>query len=189
MYRAMRTSFNAVRSDDNPNDMVIEGYFILYEVETELYPGCLEIISRGACDESVAKNDVRALWNHNTQFVIGRKKALTLEIKCDEKGVWARIKLPNTSYARDLYELVKRGDVDQCSFGFDIEIEDYEILANDNIRWRIAKADVWEVSIVTFPAYENTSVEARKKDFELIKKRSIESKKAILQKRLEGKKC
>ena len=71
--------------------------------------------------------------------------------------------LPKTQYAQDLYELVKRGDVDQCSFGFNIMGEDLEELASGGYRWRINEIDLHEISVVTFPAYENTSVQARAK--------------------------
>jgi uncharacterized protein len=157
----------------------------LYENETELFEGVHEIISRGAFDNTL-NNDIRALWNHNTQYVLGRNKSNSLELKTDEKGLYASIRLPKTQYAQDLYELVKRGDVDQCSFGFNIVGEDLEELASGGYRWRINEADLHEVSVVTFPAYENTSVQARAKQIEQIEQRKLEQKKNDLQKRLEG---
>ena len=109
--------------------MIIEGYFALYENETELFEGVHEIISRGAFDNTL-NNDIRALWNHNTQYVLGRNKNGSLELKADEKGLYGIYSsLPNTQYAQDLYELVKRGDVDQCSFGFNIMDEELEELS------------------------------------------------------------
>jgi HK97 family phage prohead protease len=86
--------------------------------------------------------------------------------------------------------LIKRGDVDQCSFGFNILDEDLEELASGAYRWRLKEVDLHEISVVTFPAYENTSVQARAKQVEQLEKRKLETKKLALQKRLEGfKKC
>jgi uncharacterized protein len=183
--RDFKTTFNVTRQEEKPDEMIIEGYFVMFESETELFEGVHEIISRNAFDNTL-NNDIRALWNHNTQYVLGRNKSNTLELKTDEKGLYATIRLPKTQYAQDLYELVKRGDVDQCSFGFNIVGEDLEELASGGYRWRINEADLHEVSVVTFPAYENTSVQARAKQVEQIEKRKLDQKKNDLQKRLEG---
>ena len=183
--RDFKTTFNVTRQEEKPDEMIIEGYFVLFENETELFEGVHEIISRGAFDNTL-NNDIRALWNHNTQYVLGRNKSGSLELKTDEKGLYATIRLPKTQYAQDLYELVKRGDVDQCSFGFNIVGEDVEELASGGLRWRINQADLHEVSVVTFPAYENTSVQARAKQVEQLKERKLEQRKNDLQKRLEG---
>jgi len=183
--RDFKTTFKVTRQEEAPDEMIIEGYFALYESETELFEGVHEIISRGAFDNTL-NNDIRALWNHNTQYVLGRNKSGSLELKTDDKGLFASIRLPKTQYAQDLFELVKRGDVDQCSFGFNIVGEDLEELASGGYRWRINEADLHEVSVVTFPAYENTSVQARAKQVEQIEKRKLDQKKNDLQKRLEG---
>lgn len=183
--RDFRTKFNITRAVDTPDDLTIEGYFALYENETELWEGSYEILTKGAFDETL-NNDIRALWNHNTQYVLGRNKSGSLELKADDKGLFATVKLPNTQYAKDLYELVKRGDVDNCSFGFNILDETLEELANGGYRWRINKVDLHEISVVTFPAYENTSVQARAKQVEEIKSRSLEIHKNKLKERLEA---
>ncbi|MBT2728390.1 HK97 family phage prohead protease [Bacillus sp. ISL-75] len=181
--RDLKTNFKVIRESVNPNELVIEGYFALYEQETELFEGSYEIITKGAF-ENTLNNDIRALWNHNTQYVLGRNKSGSLEVKADDKGLFATIKLPKTQYAQDLYELVQRGDVDQCSFGFNILAEDLEELASGGYRWRINEIDLHEVSVVTFPAYENTSVSARAKQIEAIKERKIEEQRKALEKRL-----
>lgn len=187
--RDFRTKFNVTRQESNPSEMIIEGYFALYEQETELFDGIYEIITKGAFSNTL-NNDVRALWNHNTQFVLGRKNSGTLEVREDDKGLYGTVKLPATQYAQDLYELIQRGDVDQCSFGFNILAEDLEELASGAYRWRINDIDLHEISVVTFPAYENTSVQARAKQVEQLQQRKLEVKKNVLQKRLEGiKKC
>jgi uncharacterized protein len=181
--RDLKTQFKVTREEQNPDEFIIEGYFALYESETELFEGSYEIITKGAFDNTL-NNDIRALWNHNTQYVLGRNKSGSLEVKADDKGLFAIVKLPKTQYASDLYELVQRGDVDQCSFGFNILAEDVEELASGGYRWRINEIDLHEVSVVTFPAYENTTVSARTKQIEEIKERKIEEKRKALEKRL-----
>jgi Escherichia/Staphylococcus phage prohead protease len=182
--RDLQTKFNVTRAEQSPDELIIDGYFALYENETELWEGSYEIITKGAFDGTLG-NDIRALWNHNSQFVLGRSKVGTLELKTDDKGLFASVRLPNTQYARDLYELVNRGDVDQCSFGFNILAEDLEELASGGYRWRINEIDLHEVSVVTFPAYENTSVAARSKEVADMKKRKLEEKRSSLKKRME----
>ncbi len=183
--RDFKTNFAITRQDQTPNEMIIEGYFALYESETELFAGSYEIITKGAFDNTL-NNDIRALWNHNTQYVLGRNKNSSLELKTDDKGLFGIVKLPKTQYAQDLYELVQRGDIDQCSFGFNIVSEDLEELASGGYRWRINEIDLHEISVVTFPAYENTSVQARSKEIEQIQLRKIEEKRNNLTKRVEA---
>lgn len=184
--RDFRTKFEITRDEETPDERTIEGYFALYESETELWAGSYEIISKGAFENTIQKNDIRALWNHNTQYVLGRNKNGSLELKADDKGLFATIKLPNTQYAEDLYSLVKRGDIDQASFGFNILDEELEELADGGYRWRIKDIDLHEISVVTFPAYENTSVQAREKQVKEIETRKLQQKKSELQKRLKG---
>lgn len=181
--RDLKTKFNVTRQDETLDDLIIEGYFALYESETELFQGSFEIITKGAFDKTL-NNDIRALWNHNTQYVLGRSKSGTLTLKTDDKGLFAVVKLPKTQYAQDLYELVQRGDVDQCSFGFNILEEDLEELASGGYRWRINEIDLHEISVVTFPAYENTTVSARSEQIEQIQARKLEEKRSELKKRL-----
>ena len=128
--RDFRTSFQITREEESSDERVIEGYFALYESETELWKDSFEIINRGAFANTIKQNDIRALWNHNTQYVLGRSTNGSLELKADEKGLFGTIKLPKTQYANDLYELVKRGDIDQASFGFNIIDEELEELEN-----------------------------------------------------------
>jgi|SRR3954453_11107220 HK97 family phage prohead protease len=183
--RDFKTKFTITRAEADDAENVIEGYFALYEQETELFKNTYEIISRGAFDNTI-KNDVRALWNHNTQYVLGRSKNGSLQLRADEKGLFGTIRLPKTQYAEDLYELVKRGDIDQCSFGFNILDEDLEELSNGGYRWRMKDIDLHEISVVTFPAYENTTVHARSKQIEQIETRKLQEKKDALSKRLKG---
>lgn len=185
--RFMQTQFHITRDNSQDNEeKVIKGYFALYENETQLGDNCFEIITKGAFKDTIIKNDIRALINHDTTLVLGRNKSGTLKLKEDEKGLYGEIKInENDTDAMNLYSRVQRGDVDQCSIGFNIVDEDPEELADGCFRFRINEIDLHEVSCCTFPAYEDTSIQARKRDIENFQSRKFESKKINLRKKLE----
>jgi HK97 family phage prohead protease len=172
------------RVESDGQDMYIEGYFAVFNRQTELWPGAYEEIAPGAFDNTLG-NDIRALINHDTTLVLGRNKAGTLELKVDSYGLWGRVKInPNDSDAVNLYERVKRGDVDQCSFGFNIIEEETEWRDDGTVKWRLKKIDLHEVSVCTFPAYEDTGVQARKAEVEQHRQRLLEAKKNKLRERM-----
>src|SRR5690606_23853569 len=119
-------------------------------------------------------------------LVLGRTKAGTLELKVDQKGLWGRVEINEKDQdAMNLYARVERGDVDQCSFGFDILEEDTTYNEDGSVHWTIKRVKLYEVSVVTFPAYEDTSVQARRKDYEQIKNRQVEQWKKERKERLK----
>lgn len=171
------------RSEEN-DDMVIEGYFAVFNSETELWRGAYEEIDPEAFNKTL-NNDIRALINHDTNLVLGRNKSGTLELKADSRGLWGSIKInPNDTDAVNLYERVKRGDVDQCSFGFNILNEETDFRDDGTVKWRLKEVDLHEVSIVTFPAYSDTGVQARKQEIKQHEKRMLEQRKNELKERL-----
>ncbi|MED4990145.1 HK97 family phage prohead protease [Parageobacillus toebii] len=183
--RSLQTNIKTARAEQD-NEMYIEGYFAVYNSETELWPGAYEEIAPGAFNETLS-NDIRALINHDTALVLGRNKAGTLELKADSRGLWGRIKInPNDTDAVNLYERVKRGDVDQCSIGFNILEEEVEFREDGTVKWTLKKIDLHEVSVVTFPAYEATSVQARMQEYEQHKKRRLEQRKMKLKERVRN---
>jgi HK97 family phage prohead protease len=152
-----------------------------------MWQGATESIDPAAFDGAL-DDDVRCLTNHDTRLVLGRTKAGTLTLKTDDHGLWGEVKINEKDQdAVNLYERVARGDVTQCSFGFDILEEEYsENPNNGDVHWTIKKVRLYEVSIVTFPAYEDTEVWARKKgEFEQIKKRQNEKWRKDMKKRLK----
>jgi HK97 family phage prohead protease len=182
--RCQATQFRAAETD---GEKYIEGYFAVFGSNYELWPGATESIDANAFDGALS-DDIRALIDHETRLVLGRTKSNTLELKVDSRGLWGRIKLnQNDTDAMNLYSRVERGDVDQCSFGFDILEEETEWRDDGSVHWTIKKVKLYEVSCVTFPAYKDTSISARKQDFENIKKRKIDAWKSGLKERL--KKC
>ena len=173
------------RSDDVTGDIFISGYFAVFNSVYKLWEGATESIDPHAFDEAL-DDDIRCLIDHDTRLVLGRTKAGTYTLKVDEKGLWGEVKInQNDQDAMNLYERVKRRDVDQCSFGFDILSEEYED-RGDSVHWTIKKVKLYEGSVVTFPAYEDTSVTARKHDFGEIKKRKMEVWKADMLSKLKG---
>lgn len=183
MVRSIPTDF---KIRENGEDIFIEGYFAVFNTRYEMWEGAAETVLKGAFTDTLGE-DVRALINHNTDFVLGRTKAGTLELTEDDIGLFGRIKInKNDSDAMNLYARVQRGDVNQCSFGFDIIDETYKTDAQGNVLWKLRKVKLYEVSVVTFPAYEETIVQARKNDLETIQKRKTELWRAEILKKLYG---
>ena len=183
--RSVASSFET-RSDDT--GMYIEGYFSVFNSNYEIYPGCTESVAPGAFSNTLG-DDIKALCDHDTRLVLGRNKAGTLELREDSHGLWGRITInPNDSDAVNLYERVKRGDVDQCSFGFDIREEEADFRDDGSIHFTIRDVVLYEVSVVTFPAYAETSVSARKQDVAEIQKRKLDAWKISTRARLKGEK-
>ena len=158
-FRSAQVAFETRSSETGP---VIAGYFAVFNNPTELWPGCIEQIAPGAFSSSLG-GDVRALINHDSRLVIGRTVAGTLTFREDATGLYGEIKInEQDSDAMNLYARVQRGDVSQCSFGFDIIAEDYAVSQDgQTCTWTVRDLVLYEVSVVTFPAYEATSVEAR----------------------------
>ena len=169
------------RAEDG--NLYIEGYFAVYNSRYDLWDGAYETIAPGAFDGETS-GDIRALANHDATIVLGRTIAGTLTLRTDEIGLWGSIVInQNEQDAMNLYERVKRGDVSQCSFGFDIIDQDVEYKDGEPTVWTIRKVKLYEVSVVTFPAYTDTGVEARRKDLsELQKRKSAEWKRKATEK-------
>lgn len=175
--RSLLTKLSQLRAEQTNEDMFIEGYFAVFGQEMELWRGAFEEIAPGAFDKTLS-NDIRCLINHDTTLVLGRNKSGTLELKVDSRGLWGRVKInPNDGDAVNLYERVKRGDVDQCSFGFNIIGELVDWRDDGTVKWTITEADLDEVSVCTFPAYEETGVQARQAEVNGHKERKLEQRK------------
>lgn len=183
--RQMRTAGSQFTTREQDEGLYIEGYFSVFNTNYEMWQGASESIAPGAFSDTLG-NDVRALINHDTTLVLGRSKAGTLQLREDEHGLWGRITInPNDGDAMNLYERVKRGDVDQCSFGFEILDEETELRGED-VHWTIRKVNLFEVSVCTFPAYEETAVAARQKDLEALKAKELEAWKLTATAKLKG---
>ena len=168
-----RTLTSDFKTREDGKDLRIEGYFVVFNSTYEMWPGATESVAEGAFDGTLG-DDIRALIDHETRLVLGRNSAGTLELKQDSHGLWGSILInPNDQDAMNLYARVQRGDVNQCSFGFDIIDEATEFLEDGSVHWTINRVKLYEVSVCTFPAYTETSVQARKQDYkDLIDRRA-----------------
>ena len=183
-YRYIPANMQARSEESGP---VIACYFAVFNSPTELWPGCIEQIAPGAFASSLS-GDVRALIDHETRLVLGRTIAGTLTLREDATGLHGEIKInEHDSDAMNLYARVQRGDVTQCSFGFDIIAEDYVASPDgQSCTWTIREVVLYEVSIVTFPAYEATSAVARAGgDNDTLKKIRLERRKNELLERIK----
>lgn len=170
--RPVSTEFKTREDGDLPT---IEGYFAVFNSIYEIAPGMTESVAPGAFSRTLS-GDIRALTNHDTTLVLGRTKAHTLELREDEHGLWGKVSInPKDADAMNLYERVKRGDVDQCSFGFEIVNEETDFRDDGSIHWTIKDVNLFEVSACTFPAYQETNIAARCAERDSITKRETEA--------------
>lgn len=179
--RSIQTDF---QTREDSNELIIEGYFAVFNSNYDITEGMSESVAPGAFKNTLA-DDIRALVNHDSTLVLGRTSAHTLELREDEHGLWGRIAInPNDSDAVNLYERVKRGDVSQCSFGFDILSEESEFSENGDVHWTIKEVKLYEVSCVTFPAYQSTNIDARSAEKAEMQKRQNETWRESMKRRL-----
>lgn len=174
--RKMRTVSTEFLTREEGNEYSISGYFSVFNSIYEIAPGMTESVAPGAFSRSLEGGDIRALTNHDSTLVLGRTKAHTLELREDERGLWGKVTInPNDRDAMNLYERVKRGDVDQCSFGFEIVNEETDFREDGSVHWTIRDVNLFEVSACTFPAYEETNIAARAAERENLQKRSLDA--------------
>lgn len=139
------------------------GYAALFNVETDIGGYFREQIAPGAFADSIKSGDVRALVDHDSGRVIGRSTAGTLRLKEDTKGLAVEIDLPDTSDGRDLAVQLDRGDISGMSFGFRATREQWDTTGDVPLR-TILQVELFEVSAVAFPAYDDTSIALRSLD-------------------------
>lgn len=178
-----RTSFleSEFRAEEREDKLFLEGYFIRYNEETELYAGVYEEVAPGAVLKSLANNDIRCLFNHDSGVVLGRAGNKTLELKSDDKGLYGKVEINrNDPEAMAVYARIQRGDINACSFGFVPTKQDYENRSDGSVKFVVREMELFEVSAVTFPAYPQTEIAARQKDIEAIKKEKFNTRKRKL---------
>lgn len=158
------------REQSDAGEMIVEGYAVVFNSETKLYDGLYEQIDRGAFD-GVDFSDVRAFYDHQTGNLLGRTKSDTLSLTIDDTGLKFRLLLPNTQLGRDVYELVQRGDLSQCSFGFYVEDERWAEIDGVYHRNVTKISELVEISLVSIPAYDDTSVSVAQRSVKALKER------------------
>lgn len=149
------TNIQTRKKDDEA--VKISGYAAVFNSRTSIGNFFDEMISPGAFKSSISKSesDIRALFNHDWDKVLGRTKSKTLTLREDDKGLQFELELPNTSYARDLAESMERGDINQCSFSFREIEETWDYSVEPALR-TLNEVELYEISVVSIPAYEDT---------------------------------
>ena len=185
--RTMLPIQSGFQTREEGEELHIEGYFSVFNSPYHIMEGLREKIAPGAFSDTLGE-DIRALTNHDTTLVLGRNKAGTLDLREDSHGLWGSVRINREDQdAMNLYRRVQRGDVDQCSFGFFIESERRDVLPDGTVEYTIEKVRLVEVSVVTFPAYEETSVNARKnRQEDDLRRRLLEEQRETLRKKLRG---
>ena len=152
-----------IRAESEGENRRIVGYAALFNSRSEDLGGFVEVIAPGAFAKALAKSDIRALFNHDPNLVLGRMKAGTLRVSEDEHGLHIENDLPDTSVARDLLENMRLGNVDQMSFAFSVRKEGQEWEERDGqlLRTITEVEQLFDVSPVTYPAYADTTVAVR----------------------------
>lgn len=173
--RQMRSMPVEFRASTEEGQKKIEGYFAVFGDEYELWPGATESIDPNAFSDALS-DDIRALIDHETRLVLGRTKAGTLKLGVDNRGLYGTITInENDTDATNLYARTERGDVTQASFGFEILQEKTDFRNDGSVHWTIEKVKLYEVSCVTFPAYKDTSIAARKREYIELRKRQVDA--------------
>lgn len=153
-----RRAFNfEVRDDESPR---LAGHAAVFNSDADIAGLFVERIAPGAFAASIQDHDIRALFNHDPNYILGRNRAGTLRLSEDDKGLAVEIDPPDTQFARDLLTSIKRGDVSQMSFGFTVQDSEWRTENGRDVRV-LKSVRLFDVSPVTFPAYTDTDVTVR----------------------------
>lgn len=169
----------STRDDAENNSRIVTGYAAVFNSRTLLWEGLEEVISPGAFSRALSGSDVRCLFDHDWSKVLGRTKSGTLRLEEDDRGLKFEVELPNTTVANDLIESMQRGDINQCSFGF-IPTEETWDYNTDPVLRTVNEVDLFEVSIVSLPAYQDTEAALARSKQEV--QQDIATRKKMIQK-------
>lgn len=176
-YGFLKTELRADREETN-HKKYIRGYFIVFNQMTQLYGDMWEEIAPEAVSDDLG--NVRALYNHNMDIVLGTTDNKTVALRKDDHGVWADIEInENDPDAVSAHARVERGDIQGCSFGFFPTREEHRS-ENGKQIFRVTGMELLEVSPCVFPAYPQTSIEARQEDLKKIQRRELTLRKKQL---------
>lgn len=174
----------------------LDGYYSVFNQPYEVMPGWIEEIAPGAFARTLRENrDVKVLWNHDTNIVLGSTENRTAYLSEDERGLHGPVEINEEDQdAKNAFARVARGDVRGCSFGFDIRGMEESWDEDGTYRTRLTDVDLFEVSPCTFPAYGQTSITARNKEsledararYEEARNRKINEWRESMKARLKG---
>jgi HK97 family phage prohead protease len=149
-------TMSELRVETRDGKPLIEGHAAVFNQKADIF-GFTEEVAPGAFRDSIGTDDIRALFNHDSNFVLGRNRSKTLELAEDERGLFISNRPPETQWARDLLVSIERGDINQMSFGFRTLEDAWQTV--DGVPHRTLKrVQLFDVSPVTFPAYPQTDV-------------------------------
>lgn len=158
MSKETRSFRFEVRADEDEEKQTLVGHAATFNEPYEIM-GFEEVIDSGAFDDAIKNDDVRALWNHDPNYPLGRTKAGTLRLSKDKTGLVSEIDLPDSAFM--VKEAIKRGDVDQMSFGFSVLEEEWQKREGKPDLRTLKKVKLFDVSPVTYPANPNTDIALR----------------------------
>ena len=181
--REIRAHLCEVRAapQENGGGLTFSGYAAKFDRWSHDLGGFKERILPGAFAESIGRDDVRCLLNHDANHVLGRTKSGTLQLFEDETGLRFEVQAPDVGWVRDLAESVRRHDIDQCSFSFDAEDQEWNLAppgSRDPDERTIRRARLYDVTIATYPAYEDTNASVRSADEARQEARRLRSERA-----------
>lgn len=152
--RTLPTEFEIRSASDK---FTFYGYALKWERKSQNLGGFREKVTENASAESIGQDDIRALFNHDPNLILGRNRSGTLRLSEDSTGLHYEVDMPDTTYARDLSEAMKRGDVSQSSFGFKVIDQEWGIDEEDFPIRSLNKISLFDVSPVTYPAYTDST--------------------------------
>lgn len=156
--RLFVTGMKVERRDGEKAQIV--GHAAVFNREADIGGWFLESVAPGAFKRAIAEDDVRSLFNHDANLILGRNRAGTLRLSEDDTGLMTITTPPDTTYARDLLVSIERGDISQMSFGFSVLRQEWDE-TGETLKRRILEARLYDISPVTFPAYNETDVSVR----------------------------
>lgn len=163
--KELRTSGTLERRDAKNGIAMLAGHAAVFNEWADIGRHWRECVKPGAFARAIKeKQDVRALVDHDASRIIGRTKAGTLRLAEGQRGLEVEIDVADTQVGRDLVTLVDRGDVSQMSFGFVVRVQEWEEDDDGNVSRSITDVDLYDVSPVTYPAYEGTDIAKRSLD-------------------------
>lgn len=159
----LRCNVVEIRSVSEGEKLFLNGYAAKFNTLSEDLGGFREKIRMGAFSNAIKTDDVRALFNHDLNYVLGRNTSGTLKLTEDAIGLYFEVEIPNCQWAKDLHESVKREDINQCSFAFRVKLQNWADEGDIVVR-ELIEVSLIDVSVVTRPAYLDTLAQARSMD-------------------------
>lgn len=181
----IRSLILPVEHREDGEKMTVTGYAAVYGSTADIGGYFNEVIARGAFMETLKTADVRAYFGHDRGRVLGRVQAGTLRVREDAKGLAVEIDLPDTSDGRDARELIGRGDISGMSIGMMVTRQEWDETTEPATR-TILEAELFEVSIVAEPAYDDTSIALRSLDTARLEKRQSNFNAAAARRRVKA---